>query len=69
MLTCLQGSRLIDPSAPGAKPGGEVADLWWRDGRFVSAPESGTVADQIIDGSGCITMAGGIDLHTHIGGG
>tara|TARA_R110002072_G_scaffold216368_2_gene373737 strand:- start:22457 stop:24277 length:1821 start_codon:yes stop_codon:yes gene_type:complete len=69
MLTVLQGSRLIDPSAPGAKPGGEIADLWWRDGHLIEAPEKGTLADQTIDGSGCVTMAGGIDLHTHIGGG
>ena len=29
----------------------------------------GEVFDQEIDASGCVVMAGGIDLHTHIGGG
>ncbi|MCC9654691.1 formylmethanofuran dehydrogenase subunit A [Rhodopirellula halodulae] len=69
MLTVLRGSRLIDPSVPGTKSSGEIADLWWKDGRIVEAPEPGVVADETIDGSGCLTMAGGIDLHTHIGGG
>ncbi len=39
-----------------------------RDGRIVDAVP-GESWDEVIDASGCIVMAGGIDLHTHIGGG
>ena len=39
-----------------------------RDGRIVDAVP-GESWDEVIDARGCIAMAGGIDLHTHIGGG
>jgi formylmethanofuran dehydrogenase subunit A len=50
---------------------GVVRDLYVRDGRIVSAPlaSSGERIDAEIDLSGRIVMAGGIDPHTHIGGG
>jgi len=61
----LRGGRVIDP-ANGVD--GERRDLVVRDGRIVTlAP--GEVATEEIDVSGCIVMAGGIDMHTHIGGG
>lgn len=64
----LRGGRVIDPLDPGAAPEGVVRDVCIRDGRIVElAP--GQAADQEIDVSGCVVMAGGIDLHTHIGGG
>ncbi len=64
-LTCLRGGRVHDP-VHGVD--GEVRDLWLRGGRLVE-PAPGEPADTTIALSGCIVMAGGIDLHTHIGGG
>ncbi|MES1161476.1 MAG: amidohydrolase family protein, partial [Rhizobacter sp.] len=62
---CLRGGRIVDPTAGSA---GVQGDLGVRDGRIV-VPVDGEVFDQEIDASGCVVMAGGIDLHTHIGGG
>jgi formylmethanofuran dehydrogenase subunit A len=60
----LRGGRVIDP-ANGCD---EVRDLYLRDGRMVDlAPNE--AATEEIDLGGCIVMAGGIDMHTHIGGG
>jgi formylmethanofuran dehydrogenase subunit A len=59
---CLRGGRIIDPTQ--AEPD-SVRDLFVRDGRIVEAGDAG----QEIDASGCVVMAGGIDMHTHIGGG
>jgi formylmethanofuran dehydrogenase subunit A len=61
---CLRGGRVIDPT----NGRDEVRDLHVRDGRIVDAPQQGAAAEEI-DASGCIVMAGGIDMHTHIGGG
>jgi formylmethanofuran dehydrogenase subunit A len=59
----LRAGRVIDPTQ--AEPD-SVRDLVVRDGRIVDGSES---AKQEIDVSGCVVMAGGIDMHTHIGGG
>ncbi|CAN7440217.1 formylmethanofuran dehydrogenase subunit A [Variovorax paradoxus] len=60
----LRGGRVIDP----ANGRDEVRDLYVRDGRMVElAPNE--AATEEIDIGGCIVMAGGIDMHTHIGGG
>ena len=61
----LRGGRVIDP-ANGVD--GQVRELFVRDGRIVT-PAPGEAAGEEIDISGCIVMAGGIDMHTHIGGG
>ncbi|HEX6363577.1 MAG TPA: formylmethanofuran dehydrogenase subunit A [Albitalea sp.] len=61
----LTGGRVFDP-ANGVD--GERRDIGVRDGR-IAALDPGERADQEIDASGCIVMAGGIDLHSHIGGG
>jgi formylmethanofuran dehydrogenase subunit A len=58
----LHGGRIIDPTQ---EPPDRVRDLFVRDGRIVEAHD----AEQEIDASGCVVMAGGIDMHTHIGGG
>ena len=61
----LRGGRVIDPTN-GVDA--ELRDVHVRDGRIVAlAP--GEAATEEIDVSGCIVMAGGIDMHTHIGGG
>jgi len=58
----LRGARVIDPTnnIDGAQ------DVFVRDGRIVAALDH---ADEDLDVSGCVLMAGGIDMHTHIGGG
>jgi formylmethanofuran dehydrogenase subunit A len=61
----LRGARIVDPANTGSA---SPRDLGVRDARIVE-PVAGEPWDQVIDASGCIAMAGGIDLHTHIGGG
>ena len=61
----LRGARIVDPANPAAP---QMRDLAVRDGRIVE-PIVGESYDEDIDASGCVVMAGGIDLHTHIGGG
>ncbi|MGH6945019.1 MAG: formylmethanofuran dehydrogenase subunit A [Geminicoccaceae bacterium] len=64
MATKLAGGRLYDP-INGVN--GEVRDLWIEDGRIVPPPRR--EPDQLIGLGGKVVMAGGIDLHSHIGGG
>ena len=61
----LRGGLVIDP-ASGAS---EVRDLTVRDGRIVSDVAPQAKVDEEFDATGCVVMAGGIDMHTHIGGG
>jgi formylmethanofuran dehydrogenase subunit A len=61
----LRGGRVYDPTN-GVD--GEQRDVYIRDGRIVEAPTDGAV-DRDYDAHGMIVMAGGIDLHSHIGGG
>jgi len=61
----LRGGRIYDP-ANGVD--GERRDLCVRDGRLVSLPAEEPV-DTEYDVSGMVVMAGGIDMHSHIGGG
>lgn len=61
----LRGGRVYDP-ANGVD--GEIRDIAVREGRIVTLA-AGEVPAQSIDVTGCVVMAGGIDLHTHIGGG
>lgn len=59
----LRGGRIVDP-ANGVDA---VRDLCIRGGRIVELPADAPAEE--IDASGCVVMAGGIDMHTHIGGG
>ncbi len=61
----IKGGKVVDPlhAANGA-----VRDIGIRDGRIVALDARETV-DHAIDASGCVVLAGGIDLHSHIGGG
>ncbi len=61
----LRGGRVFDP-VHGVD--GERRDLVFRDGRFI-VPSPDLRFDEDLDASGCIVMAGGIDMHSHIGGG
>jgi formylmethanofuran dehydrogenase subunit A len=62
--TLIRGGRVVDPT----NRVDAVRDLVVRDGR-IAAAQPGEPVDQTIDASGCVVMAGGIDMHTHIGGG
>lgn len=64
MLTRLTGGRIVDP-ANGCDV---VGDLWIRDGRIAVPPPADTRVDEDFDVSGCIVMAGGIDIHSHVAG-
>ncbi len=61
----LRHGRVIDPAAPAPD---SLRELCVRDGRIATLAD-GERADEEIDASGCVILAGGIDLHTHIGGG
>ena len=63
MLTRLTNGRIIDP----ANDRDAIGDLWIQDGRIVAPPEHGQ-ASETIDVTGCLVMAGGIDIHTHVAG-
>ena len=60
----LAGGFVIDPT----QPVDGVRDLCVQDGR-IAALDPRAPVDLEIDAGGCVVMAGGIDLHTHIGGG
>ncbi|MBV1707690.1 MAG: formylmethanofuran dehydrogenase subunit A [Hyphomicrobiales bacterium] len=62
MLTRLQGGRVIDPTR-GLDGRG---DVYFDDGRILATPSR--APDVTIDVSGCIVMAGALDIHSHIAG-
>lgn len=64
MLTRIAGGRIVDP-ANGRDAAG---DVWVRDGRVIAPPPGEPRADENFDVAGCIVMAGGIDIHSHIAG-
>jgi formylmethanofuran dehydrogenase subunit A len=66
MRARLTGGRLHDP-LNGTD--GEVRDLWIEDGRIIADPGADAHADETHDLQGCVVLPGGIDLHSHIGGG
>lgn len=65
MLIKLTGGKVYDP-ANGVD--GEVRDIFVRDGRIVAADPADKI-DQEYALHGRVVMAGGIDPHSHIGGG
>lgn len=64
MLIRIAGGEVVDPVNGLAGKG----DVWIKDGVIVEKPTSGR-ADKTFDVSGCVVMAGAIDIHSHIGGG
>jgi formylmethanofuran dehydrogenase subunit A len=66
MLIKLTGGTVYDP-ANGVD--GEVRDIFVEDGYIVAVPVAGTKIDQEFSLQGRVVMAGGIDPHSHIGGG
>lgn len=66
MLTRLSGGIIYDPLN---NLNGTKQDIYIRDGKIVAKPRDSEKINRTIDISGRIVMAGGIDIHTHIGGG
>lgn len=76
MRTELRHARIVDPLH---EQNGQLVSLLIEDGRFVASPPKAdstgqdaaeqAPADRCIDLQGSWVMAGGIDIHTHIGGG
>jgi len=64
-LARLKGGTLYDP-ANGVN--GEKRDIYIRDGRIADRAQGESI-EHDFDARGMIVMAGGIDLHSHIGGG
>ncbi|WP_068267006.1 formylmethanofuran dehydrogenase subunit A [Rubripirellula obstinata] len=61
----ITGGRVVDPDS-GID---QLADVAIAGDRIVDGSAESFVPEKVIDASGCVVMAGGIDLHTHIGGG
>ena len=66
MLTRIKNGRIYDP-ANGVD--GVVRDLYIKDERITDKPQGNAKVHESINADGLIVMAGGIDIHTHIGGG
>ncbi|MBO0663380.1 formylmethanofuran dehydrogenase subunit A [Jiella sp. MQZ9-1] len=65
MLKRLSGGHVVDPATE--RDG--VIDLYVEDGVIVDPPSDGRSADETIDCTGLVVMAGAIDIHSHIAGG
>ncbi|WP_250493758.1 formylmethanofuran dehydrogenase subunit A [Caballeronia sp. GAWG1-1] len=66
-LTRLRGGVVFDPVN---KIDGHKRDIYIRDGRIVADAAGESIApERDFDAGGMVVMAGGIDLHSHIGGG
>jgi formylmethanofuran dehydrogenase subunit A len=63
MLTRISGGRVVDPTAGRDA----VGDVWIEDGRVVAPSER--QPDRTVDATGCVVMAGGVEVHSHIAGG
>jgi formylmethanofuran dehydrogenase subunit A len=61
----IRGGTVVDPAhgAPARR------DLLVADGRIVDDSVPPEPGERELDATGCVVMAGGIDMHTHIGGG
>lgn len=60
----LRNGKICDPTHP---QNGQLASLFISGDQLVSAPS--TPCEQVIELAGALVFAGGIDIHTHIGGG
>ncbi len=63
MLTRIHGGRVVDPT-DGRDA---VGDVWIENGRVVAPSER--KPDRNVDATGCVVMAGGVEVHSHIAGG
>ncbi|UMY16921.1 formylmethanofuran dehydrogenase subunit A [Methylobacterium organophilum] len=63
MLIRIKGGRVVDPT-DGRDA---VGDVFVENGRIVAAGDR--TPDRTIDATGCVVMAGGVEVHSHIAGG
>lgn len=62
-VMCISGGHVVDPE----NKRDAIGDVWIEDGRIIDAkPEEQNV--ERIDATGCVVMAGAIDVHTHVAG-
>ena len=47
---------------------GVVQDIWTADGKVVAPPTADVHPDKVLDATGFVVMAGGVDMHAHIAG-
>ncbi len=66
MLTRIAGGLVVDPTEALSST---VRDLYLRDGVIIDPPSPSERIDHDYRVEGHLVMAGGVDLHTHIGGG
>lgn len=66
MLTRIKGGKIYDP-INGID--GVVQDLYIDEDKIIDKPLNGRKINETIDADGLFVMSGGIDIHTHIGGG
>src|SRR6516162_5365237 len=65
-LTKIANGTIYDPAN---NLDGVVRDLWIQDGKIVAAPTDPAVRpDKVLDATGLVVMAGGVDMHAHIAG-
>jgi formylmethanofuran dehydrogenase subunit A len=65
-VTKLAGALIVDPANGRDRVPG---DLYIEDGRIIADPGPGARVDRVVNLTGRIVMAGGIDIHSHIAGG
>jgi formylmethanofuran dehydrogenase subunit A len=66
MLLKIANGTVHDP-ANGVD--GVVQDIWVENGKIIAPPgEPGVRPDRVIDATGLVVMAGGVDMHAHIAG-
>jgi formylmethanofuran dehydrogenase subunit A len=55
---------------PANNVNGVVQDIWIQDGKIVAAPAADATGspDKVLDATGLVVMAGGVDMHAHIAG-
>ena len=58
----IRGGRIVDPANSIAREG----DLYCVDGKLVPAPPGTTVAEDVVEASGCVVVPGLIDMHVHL---
>jgi len=63
----IRSGWIVDPQHPMHA---RASSIWIEGEQIIEAPDVKlATANEVFDASGCIVMAGGIDIHTHIGGG
>lgn len=65
----IDGDRIVSETAIPGSSETAVSGVTRTAAKGARHPAASTRKERVIDAAGCVVMAGGIDLHTHIGGG